>query len=438
MGDELFDRAAAAIDMAVAAGATGARASASRSRSIETQFRDGAIEKAQESISRSIALRVWIGHRSSAHSTNDLRDAELRAFVAEAVAITKALEEDPFQDLPDPTLYAGRSELDLELTDATAMLLTSDDRESWSRTAWEAARADDRVISATTFVTQGEDRGVLVASNGLAGRWEGTGVWGGAEVTVRDDSDARPEASFAGGGSHRIVLPDPSFAGSEALRKAKERLGAKKGPSTRTTMVVDARVAAQIVRRLLGPANAAAISQNRSVFADKVGIKLFSEVLTLTDDPWVKRGDGSRSFDGEGLASKPMTVVQRGVLKNLYVDTYYGKKTGLAPTSGGSSNLVAELGTRDRDALVAAAGQGILVTGWLGGNANATTGDFSLGVRGNLIENGALGAPVGEMNCTGNLIDLFAHLVELGNDPWRYGSARMPTLVFEDVQFSGA
>jgi PmbA protein len=126
------------------------------------------------------------------------------------------------------------------------------------------------------------------------------------------------------------------------------------------------------------------------------------------------------------------------VFQNLYVDTYYGSKLGAKPTTGGPSNRVLALGTRGRDALIAAAKDGVYVTSWLGGNMDPTTGDFSLGARGHLIEGGALGAPVGEMNVTGNIVDLFVHLVELGNDPWKYSSTLAPTLVFEGVSFSGA
>jgi PmbA protein len=87
--------------------------------------------------------------------------------------------------------------------------------------------------------------------------------------------------------------------------------------------------------------------------------------------------------------------------------------------------------------LIAAADKGIYVTGFLGGNADGTTGDFSFGVRGHLIEGGKLGASVGEMNITGNLLTMFARLAEVGNDPWPYSSTLCPTLVFEDIQFSG-
>ena len=51
---------------------------------------------------------------------------------------------------------------------------------------------------------------------------------------------------------------------------------------------------------------------------------------------------------------------------------------------------------------------------------------------------GQVGAPIGEVNVSGNLLDLFSRLVEVGNDPRPYSTLRAPTLVFEDVQFSGA
>lgn len=42
------------------------------------------------------------------------------------------------------------------------------------------------------------------------------------------------------------------------------------------------------------------------------------------------------------------------------------------------------------------------------------------------------------MNVTGNLKTFFQNIAEIGNDPWPYSAIRAPTLVFEDVQFSGA
>jgi PmbA protein len=82
--------------------------------------------------------------------------------------------------------------------------------------------------------------------------------------------------------------------------------------------------------------------------------------------------------------------------------------------------------------------KGILVTGFNGGNCNGTTGDFSYGIEGFLIENGKIVKPVSEMNITGNMIDLWSGISELGNDVYKNSSWLMPSILFSGVDFSGA
>jgi PmbA protein len=132
-----------------------------------------------------------------------------------------------------------------------------------------------------------------------------------------------------------------------------------------------------------------------------------------------------------------MPVLREGVLRTYFVDTYYGRKLGIPPTTARSSNLAWKLGERSQEGLLADMGDGILVTGFLGGNSNGTTGDFSLGVRGFRVRGGRLAEPVGEMNVSGNHLELWKRLVAVGNDPYRYSAMRTPTLVFEGVQFAG-
>ena len=109
----------------------------------------------------------------------------------------------------------------------------------------------------------------------------------------------------------------------------------------------------------------------------------------------------------------------------------------MAPTTGSPSNRVVAPGEQNLEELLSEVGEGIYVTSWLGGNADSTTGDFSLGLRGHVIENGKVGRPVGEMNVTGNLRDLFSRLEMVGNDPYPYSSTLSPSLVFSGVDFSG-
>ncbi|MGA1198828.1 MAG: metallopeptidase TldD-related protein, partial [Candidatus Latescibacterota bacterium] len=177
--------------------------------------------------------------------------------------------------------------------------------------------------------------------------------------------------------------------------------------------------------------------QNRSFLADKNNTQIANPLLTLTDDPLKIRGLASRHYDSEGISAKQLPIIEKGVLKNFYVDTYYGRKLNWSPTTGRSSNITFALGNQNLTQLIADVAQGFYITSWLGGNADSTTGDFSFGFRGHQISNGQLTMPVSEMNVTGNFITLLNNLVAVGNDPNPYSSMQTPTLVFENVEFSG-
>ena len=146
---------------------------------------------------------------------------------------------------------------------------------------------------------------------------------------------------------------------------------------------------------------------------------------------------GSRLYDGEGLAARAFPIFEGGRLSSYYVDTYYGRKLGMTPTTGRTSNLAWKLGPSSLEALLREMGEGILVTGFLGGNSNSATGDFSLGLRGFRVRRGGLAEPVGEMNVSGNHLELWQRLRAVGNDPYRYSPMRTPTLVFDGVQIAG-
>ena len=79
-----------------------------------------------------------------------------------------------------------------------------------------------------------------------------------------------------------------------------------------------------------------------------------------------------------------------------------------------------------------------MVTGFLGGNTNGTTGDFSFGIRGLLLERGEIAASLSEMNVAGNLLGLLETVAEVGNDPWTWSTVRCPSMFWPEVQFSGS
>jgi PmbA protein len=438
MSAELLNRAEQAVELAKKAGADEAWASTSESRDVQFEYRDGALEKVKDTTSRSLAIKVYADGRYSSHSTTDLKEDRLQSFINEAVAITRALEPDEFRKITPADLFANRPTVDLDLIDNAVSSLDRDQRVAWCKSLDEASHAHERIISATAGVYDGRALSASSSSNGFSGSQESTYCWFGSSVTLRDEGDKRAESDFYAGGAHVADLPDASTVGQMALERTVARLGSEKGPTMKGTMLVDARAAASLIGRLMRPANAFNVQQEQSFWAPWMGKKAFSDKLTIVDDPLIPRGLASRHYDGEGISAKALPIVEEGVIRNIYVDTYYGRKGNMKPTTGSASNRRLATGDKSLEELLAAVIDGVYVTSWLGGNADSTTGDFSLGLRGHLIENGKIGRPVGEMNVTGNLRDLFSQLEMVGKDVYPYSTTLSPSLVFGGVDFSGA
>lgn len=438
MSAELGNRAEQAVEMLVAAGADDAWSTAIQSRDVEFDFRDGALEKVKDTTSRMLAIQVYANGRYSSHQTTDLNPDRLGGFLAEAVAITGALEPDPQRAVTPPALFSDRPGMDLDLVDSSVEALDREQRLAWCKELDDNARQHERVISATSSVNDGTLLLASASSNGFSGVHQSTYCSLDASVTLSDRGDRRAADGFSASSTHVSDLPAAAEVASTALNRALVRLDSEKGPTTRSTMVVDSRAAARLVSRLMRPANARSIQQGRSFWAGIMGKEAFSPKLTIVDDPLIVRGLASRHYDSEGISARVLPIVEQGVVKNVYVDTYYGRKAGMTPTTGSASNRRIEPGDQSLDELLSDAGEGVYVTSWLGGNVDATTGDFSLGLRGHMIENGEVGRPVGEMNVTGNLRVLFKRLQAVGNDPYPYSSTLAPSLVFTDVDFSGA
>lgn len=436
----MLDIAGKVVERAQAHGAQQAAASAYQVREVSVQWRDGAVEKLTEATTRGVGVEIYVDGRYASVSTSDLRPDALDAFLIDAVAMTRALTQDPFRGLPERHLYDGQSRDDLQLADPQYGELTAMQRRELAEELETAARRTPdsaRILSVTTSVSDSQSHAWRVHSDGFAGEKSGTSYWLGAEVSVQDPDGRRPEDACYAGARWRGDVPDPQGIGDEAARRTLSRLGTTKPESGLMTLVVDARAAGRVVSSLLGGLSAAGWQQKRSFLEGKIGQPIGNELLDLTDDPLVVRGLGSRRFDGEGMAARPLPLFVGGVLKNGLVDTYYGKKLQIAPTTGRLSNLRWRLGEKSREELIRDAGDGILVTGFLGGNANGTTGDFSWGIQGFAIRGGQIAEPIGEANISGNHLTLWPSLAAIGNDPYRYSALRTPSLVFAGVNVAG-
>ena len=426
-----------AVDHALESGAQQAKAIINDSQNNSISVREEKIENLEQSIENGLAIFLYVDKKYSVHSTNRLDNKkELAKFIDEAIEGTRYLAEDEYRSLPDPDLYYKGGGPELNTFDDR---YGSVDPQAKIATAFavekEALGKDERVVSVTASYDDGMTGTVMVTSNGFEGDRANTYYGLGASVSVKQ-GDARPSDSWHESALFYDKLKN-SGIGKTALEKALKKLGQEKIESANMPMIIENRLAGQSLGPLIQALNGSAIQQKNSFLIDMLGKEVGSEKMTLIDDPFIVSGRGSRLFDSEGLALQKRTIFEKGVLKSYYIDTYYGKKLEMDPTSGSTTNLVFETGGKNLEEMIASLDKGIFVTGFNGGNSNGSTGDFSYGIEGFLIEKGKIIKPVSEMNVTGNFLQLYKNLAEVGNDVYEDTAWRTPSLLFNNVSFSG-
>ncbi len=437
--NERIDLANWAINLALKKGANQAAVSISRSRAVEVEVREQKVETIKESTDNNLSIQIFAYGKFSSHSTNNLHKNQLERFIAEAVAATKHLAPDKDRALTDPGLYPNDLTFDLDLVDPKHDSVTPEQRVGRAMETERLARnvgSKVEVLSTSGSFSDSSSEGVRVHSNGFAGMTAGTFFSISASLSVLDNG-SRPSGSFWMGHRFFDQMHQPAKIAERTIHNTLRQLGQAPAPTGKYTLILDNTVVGNILSRLLGPISARNIQQKNSFLIDMIDKPIASELLTITDNPHIKRGMASRLFDGEGIAARKRTIIDQGVLKTYLVDNYYGRKLGITPNGGSTSNLILSLGNRSQEEIIAAQEKAILVNSFSGGNANSTTGDFSFGIAGQLIENGKVVRAVNEMNVSGNLLTLFKNLKENGNDPYLYSSLQSPTMVFADVDFSG-
>jgi PmbA protein len=426
-----------AMQYALDNGAQACRVSLDTGSSSEFEYRDTQLDKLQQAAENSLSITLHVNNRYGSYSTNRIDQSDLKSFIKKGIETTGYLAEDTARQLPDPSRYYKGNGHDLGLVDEKFSQISADDKLALAKAAVEEVyNTDPRIISVSGGFNDGESSSYLVDSNGFEGETKSTYYNLSASVSMKGKGDARPESYW-----YDVALQwdelQKSGIGQKALERTIRKLGQQKIKSGKYAMLVDNLNVRRILSPLVSAMYGAALQQKQSFLLDKLETKIVSDKLTLTDDPHIPHAMGARWFDYEGVATVKRPVIEKGVLQTYFIDTYIANKMGVPPTISGPSVLTFELGNKNFDQLTASLKKGIWITGFNGGNSNSTTGDFSFGVEGFLIENGKVVKPVSEMNITGNLLTLWSSIVEIGNDPRLNTSWRTPSILFDNVDFSG-
>ncbi len=433
------------IAKAKAAGAEAADALLVHSVSLSYAQRLGQLERLEREESDDLGLRVLIGRRQAIVSSSDTAPGALDGLVARAVAMARAVPEDPHCGLADPAEVV-RDPPALDICDA---------EEPAPETLIARAAACEAAALAVDGITNSEGaeaswsmgRVTLAASNGFAGGYASSGHSLGTAVLAGEGLGMERDYEFSSA-VYGADLEDPAEVGRKAAEKAVRRLNPRKAATGKVPVVFDPRVSGGLIGHLAGAINGTAVARGTSFMKDKLGEAIFPENITIVDDPHRPRGLRSKPFDGEGIANERLEIVKAGRLTTWVLDLASARKLGLAttgraargtssPPAPATTNLYLEPGALTPAALMADIGQGLYVTEMMGMGINGVTGDYSRGAAGFWIENGELTYPVSEMTVAGNLKDMFLNLTPADDLKFRYGT-NAPTLRVEGLTVAGA
>ena len=466
---DLLSLADQAVSLALRAGAADAEAVAFESDEFGVNVRLGQVEQLTESGSRALGLRVFFhanegGQRTASTSTSDLSSDGLAKLVSGAVDLAKVTGADTFAGLPDPDHFGVLDIGALALHFSDVDQLPPAERIDIARRCEAAALSSDTRIqnSAGANFDASTSRRVMVNSRGFSAQYQRS--YCGFSVTpIAHDAAGNMQRDywFSSARSARL-LASPEEVGRIAAQRALRRLGARRVPTQQCPVVFPPDVSRSLMHNLIAAADGDSIYRNASMFSGKLGERVAGENITLIDDGTLvfdhklsngetlrTGGFGTSPFDGDGLPTRRTVIVERGILKNLMLNTYTGRKLnlpstgkasrGLAGAPGiGGGNYFLEPGTLTPEQIIADIPNGLYVLSTMGFGVNLVTGDYSQGVSGLWIENGALAYPVEEITIAGNLMDMFANVAAIGNDLDFLTAGAVPTVRIEGMTIAGS
>ena len=431
-----------AIQMAKECGADSASVTFECAAQSAFKARGNDIDSIFSSEGSSLSIQIYAGGRYGAFSTNKLSEDDLLLFIKDDIEAVKLLAKDACRTLPDPSVCFKGELPDLKQCDPG---IGDVDPAFRRRTVLECAAevaSDPRVVSIETEYDDVDDSMTIADTNGFFKTLRQTQFSISAECSVKGEGSAKPEGYWYDGS---LFLKDfrPQGIGKEALRRAVSRLGSRKLPSGKYVAVLENGCSSKLLSPVIEALNGYSLYQQNSFLLDRLGRKVFSDRMSVYDDPLRPGRIGSRPFDSEGVACTRRPIVDKGMIASYYIDTYCSHKLGMDQTVGGPSVLcidqfgLPEGSAGNSESMLRAAGRGVFITGFNGGNCDTATGDFSYGIEGYYFENGEILHPVSGMNITGNLLSLWNGFLAAGSDPRRCAKWQIPCQMFGDVDFNG-
>ncbi len=430
---------------AKAAGADAADAVLYNAVSHGVTWRLGKLEDVERSEGTDLGLRVMVGKRQALVSTTDHSRQSLKELAERCTAMAKAAPEDPYCGLAPADRLASAPFKDLDLGDYAEP--STEDLQNRAAECEETALAVKGVVNSSgAGASYSEGQKWFATSHGFFGTSGGSNHSVSVSVLSQDENGMERDYDYDSK-PHLEDLQSAKEIGKNAGERAVRRLSPKKIKSRTAPVIFDNRLSRSLLSHLVGSINGASIARGVSFLKDKKGEKIFSDGITIIDDPHIARGAGSRPFDGEGVTNSRIDIIKNGCLTDWLMNTSQAMQLGLetngraargvgGPPGSGSTNLYLEAGDVTLEQLQQQSTEGLLLTDMFGPQVNPNTGDYSVGCSGFWFESGQVAYPVSEITIAGNLLEMFANLVP-GNDLEFRGATNAPSILIPSMTIAG-
>ena len=242
-------------------------------------------------------------------------------------------------------------------------------------------------------------------------------------------------------------LENPIKLGKNVSKNVMKKLGSTKPRTGKFPIIFTPRVARSIATHIASCINGSSITRGTSFLKDSFKKKVFSKDVTVVDNPFLKRGLGSRLYDGEGIGVSKTNLINCGILENFLLDISSGLQLNMetngnavrglnSPPRPGTSNLIIMPGQYTQNDLINDINEGFLITELIGSSISLITGDYSRGASGFWIKNGKISHPISEATIAGNLKEMFMCLTPANDLDLSYPIAS-PSIRIENMVVAG-
>ena len=408
----------------------------------------GEVEKISQAQEKRLGLRLFFGSSSASASTSDISKKSIARLVEDTTRMARATAQDPHSGLPAAEDLAGEIP-ELDLLDAEARSVSVEEKIQMATEMEKSAlELDPRITNSEgAEFSNNFGRVIYASSHGFSGEYHGS-TFGHSVAPVAKANGSMQRDYWYSSNRKFARLESPQSVGEKAAQRALRRLGARKVKTCEVPIVFDPEISASLLRNLSSAISGYSLYKGASFLVGKLGAQIASELVTVRDDGTILGALGSRPFDGEGLPTRNKTIVEKGRLQSYLLDTYSGRKLGMASTGNASrsvgeppgvapSNFYLAPGMHSPDAIIRSVKQGFYVTELIGFGVNMVTGDYSRGAVGLWIEDGELSYPVEEVTIAGNLKEMFQNIEMVGDDFEMRGRIAAPTIKISQMTVAG-